>query len=272
MDKDYIPGQEDDDDFEKILIKGEFDLALRKFITKVNTTNVNNRYPSLSMGDNGNIKYTHTKTPVEVCYQDTVIYTIRIYNEGEVDGYANEITDDVPEGLEFIVDNETNKQYRWKMLDENEQETTDVSKAKYLVTDYLSEDQETATGRNNLLKAFDRASGLTDTNPDYRDVQIAFKVTYRVTDPSEESRVLVNVAQISNDSDDDKDSVPHRDEVYNDEDHEDDIDYEQVKVKYFDLSLLKWVAQTKVTLDGKTTVTDTGHTAETSKNESTYLY
>ena len=30
---------------------------------------------------------------------------------------------------------------------------------------------------------------------------------------------------------------------------------------------MKWVSQTKVTLDGQTVVTDTGHTAETSKNE-----
>ena len=258
--KDYIPGQEDDDDFEKVFVKGEFDLALRKFITKVNTVNVNNRYPNLSMGEDGNIKYTHTKEPVEVCYQDTVIYTIRIYNEGEVDGYANEITDDVPEGLEFIVDNDTNKTYRWKMLDENEEETKDVSKAKYLVTDYLSEEQEKATGRTNKIKAYDAEKGITNDNPDYRDVQIAFKVTYQVTDPNEESRILVNVAQISADSDDDKDSKPNRDEKYDDKDHEDDIDYEQVKVKYFDLSLLKWVSQAIVVENGNTTVTETGHT------------
>ena len=260
INKPYIPGQEDDDDFEKIIVDGEFDLALRKFITKVNNVNINNRYPKLSIGEDGNIKYTHTKDPVEVCYQDIVIYTIRIYNEGEKDGYANEITDDVPEGLEFVVDNEINKEYRWVMLDENEEVTEDVTKAKYLVTDYLSETQETETGRNNLLKAFNKSEGITDTNPDYRDVQIAFKVTYQVTDVKEESRILVNVAQISKDSDDDIDSKPNRDEEYNDDDHEDDIDYEQVKVKYFDLSLLKWVSKAIVIENGETTVTETGHT------------
>jgi uncharacterized repeat protein (TIGR01451 family) len=257
---DYIPGQEDDDDFDKVLVEGDFDLALRKFITKVNNTSVNNRYPNLSIDEDGNIKYAHTKNPVEVAYQDTVIYTIRIYNEGEIAGYANEITDDVPEGLEFIVDNDINKTYRWKMLDENQEETTDVSKAKYLVTDYLSEEQEKATGRNNLLSAYNKEEGLTDSNPDYRDVQIAFKVTYKITSKDDDDRVLVNIAQISADSDDDVDSTPNRDEVYNDEDHEDDIDYEQVKVKYFDLSLLKWVSKTLVTENGKTTETETGHT------------
>ena len=256
----YVPGQEDDDDYEKVKVEGAFDLALRKFITKVNTTSVNNRYPVLSMSDSGNIKYTHPKDPVEVCTNDTVIYTIRIYNEGEIAGYANEITDDVPFGLEFITDNEINQQYRWKMLDGNGQETTDVSKAKYLVTDYLSEAQERETGRNNLIKAFDREAGLSESNPDYRDVQIAFKVTYQVKEVGEESRILVNVAQISEDSDDDIDSKPSRDEEYDDNYHEDDIDYDNVKVKYFDLSLLKWVTKAIVVENGKTTIIESGHT------------
>lgn len=34
---DYIPGQEDDDDFEKVIIK-KFDLALRKQIVSINHT------------------------------------------------------------------------------------------------------------------------------------------------------------------------------------------------------------------------------------------
>ncbi len=256
----YVPGQEDDDDYEKVKVEGAFDLALRKFITKVNTTEVNNRYPQLSISENGNIKYTHTKEPLEVCTGDTVIYTIRIYNEGEIAGYANEITDDVPFGLEYIADNEINKEYRWKTLDENGQETTDVTKAKYIVTDYLSEEQERETGRNNLIKEFNSEAGISETNPDYRDVQIAFKVTYQVKKVGEESRVLVNVAQISADSDDDKDSKPNRDEEYDENYHEDDIDYENVKVKYFDLSLLKWVTKAIVVENGQTRVIESGHT------------
>ena len=265
--KPYVPGQEDDDDFEKILVKPDYDLALRKFITRVGTTNINNRYPEVTFVD-GKLKYTHAKNPLDVVTGDVIIYTLRIYNEGEADGYANEITDDVPEGLEFLVDNETNIEYRWKMLDENQEETDDVTKAKYIITDYLSEEQAIETGRDNLIKAFDKEAGASETNPDYRDIKIAFKVTYTANTIQEAARIITNEAQISADSDDDIDSYPHRDEVYDyDEDNEDDIDFEKIKVKYFDLSLLKWVAQTKVTLNGKTTVTDTGHTAETSKNE-----
>ncbi len=265
----YYPGQEDDDDFEKVFVKPEFDLALRKFITKIGTTNVNNRYPEVSYED-GKLKYNHTKEPVGVATGDIVTYTIRVYNEGEAAGYANEITDDVPEGLEFLPENETNTTYRWIMLDENEEKTEDVTEAKYIITDYLSEDQEKETGRENIIKAFDKDAEISETNPDYKEVEIAFKVTYKATTIEETERTIVNTAQISKDSDDDIDSKPNRDEVYDHDDedeNEDDIDYDQVKVKYFDLSLLKWVGQTVVTLNGKTKTTDTGHTAETAKNE-----
>ena len=33
------------------------------------------------------------------------------------DGYAAEVSDDMPAGLEFLPDNETNKGYRWVMYD-----------------------------------------------------------------------------------------------------------------------------------------------------------
>ena len=108
----YVPGQEDDDDFEKVIIK-PFDLALRKFITGVNDKQVTNRIPEISYDkENNKITYNHTKDPVEVVTNDIVVYTIRVYNEGEVDGYASKISDDLPAGLEYLPENELNKEYR----------------------------------------------------------------------------------------------------------------------------------------------------------------
>ena len=117
----------------------------------------------------GKLQYDHTKKALDVVTGDIVTYTIRIYNEGEADGYANEITDDMPEGLEFLPENKTNVTYRWKMLDENQEETTDVKKAKYIITDYLSEEQEKATKRDNLIKAFNKEEKITDTNPNFKE-------------------------------------------------------------------------------------------------------
>ncbi len=260
-DIDSIPGNnkpgEDDIDEEHVKLI-YFDLALRKFITKVNNTDINNRIPVLSMGANGNIQYNHTKVPVEVEQKDIVTYTLRIYNEGKIEGYAKQVTDDIPQGLQYLPDNNINQQYRWKMLDQNGNETQDVNQAVKVVTDYLSKEQETVAGAN-LLKAFDKTLGITDKNPDYRDIKIVFKVI----EPTTSDRILTNTAEISEDTDkdgnpiDDIDSIPG-----NNKPGEDDIDVEHVKVKYFDLALKKWVSQTIVTIDGKQTITNTGHTGD----------
>jgi len=258
-DVDSKPGndnmEEDDIDVEHVKLV-YFDLALRKFITKVDNLHVNNRYPVLSMDKDGKIKYTHPKEPVEVENGNIVTYTIRVYNEGKIAGYASEITDDLPKGLLFLPENSLNKIYRWKMIDKDGKETDDVTKAVKITTDYLSKEQEKQEGEN-LIKAFNSALGISNNNPDYRDVKIEFKVT----EPETSDRILINTAEISKDTDkegdpvDDIDSIPD-----NDKDGEDDIDIEKVKVKYFDLALKKWVSQSIIIEDGKQTVTNTGHT------------
>ena len=48
INKNYVPGQQDDDDFEKLMIK-EFDLSLRKFITGVNDEEITNRKPYITL-------------------------------------------------------------------------------------------------------------------------------------------------------------------------------------------------------------------------------
>ena len=255
----YIPGQQDDDDFEKVIIKS-FDLALRKFITGVNTLPVNNRYPSLSYDNEaGKIVYTHTKEPVDVQSKDIVTYTIRVYNEGTTAGYAELVKDNIPDGLVFLPENSTNIEYEWKMykvLQINEGieyvEVEDPEEADVIITDYLSEEKETAD-RQNKIMAFNKDAELSDTNPYYRDVKVAF----RVTEPNTSDRIIINYAEIQNDSDDDIDSTPG--EWI---DKEDDQDIEKIKVRYFDLALKKWVTQAIVTENGKTNIYETGHTGE----------
>ena len=247
--------EEDDIDIEKIKVV-EFDLALRKFITAVNDTEITDRVPQVNIAEDGTISYLHTKEPVEVVNGNLVTYTLRIYNEGTMNGYAKEIKDDIPDGLEFVPDNSVNQEYRWKMLAEDgETEVTDVEDAKYVVTDYLSKEQETVEG-GNMIPAFDRE---TMTEPAYKDVKVVFKVV----EPNTSDRVLINTAEITDDSDEDGNDVVDKDSVPdNDNPEEDDIDIEKVKVKYFDLALKKWVTQAIVTQDGKATVTETGHTGD----------
>ena len=254
--KDYVPGQEDDDDFEKVTLV-KFDLSLRKFITAVNNTEITSRIPQVDVtpikdGSSTTAKYDHPKDPVLVSNGNIVTYTIRVFNEGEMDGYASEIKDDMPQGLKFLTDNKTNIEYRWKMLDKDGKETENLDEAVSIVTDYLSKEQEKTAGAN-LLKAFD------GEKLDYRDVKVAFEVT----EPNTSDRILINQAQISKDSDKDENDVTDQDSVPDKwNEGEDDQDIEKVKVQYFDLSLRKWVTQAIVTENGEDKIIESGHKAE----------
>ena len=281
----YIPGQQDDDDFEKIIVK-PFDLALRKFITQVEKETVNTRIPQVKYDkEKDQITYEHTKDPVDVVTGNTVVYTIRVFNEGARDGYASVISDDMPAGLEFLPENETNTEYRWKMyrkVKDGETYTSEnilvqdgityvvtakVEEAEIIATDYLSKEQGEArmqedkeiTENPALLKAFKPDEEISDTNPDYKDVKVAFKVV----EPNTSDKIIVNSAQIAKDTDkdgneiDDDDSIPGK---WNE--GEDDQDKEYIKLNYFDLALRKWVTQAIVIENGKETITQTGHTPD----------
>ena len=253
-DIDSTPGnnnkEEDDIDYEPVELT-YFDLSLRKFITKVNETEINNRVPEVDTSKLGTIDengkkittatYKHTKDPISLETGSTVIYTIRVYNEGTIDGYANEITDNIPEGLEYLPTDATNTEYKWTMLDETGNITQDVSKAKKITTNYLSEKND----KTQIINKYDSATKTLS----YKDVKVAFKVVAT----KQSDGLIVNTAEISKASDEDIDSTPG-----NNEKTEDDIDNEYVKVESFDLSLKKWVTATKVTYDGKTKVTKTG--------------
>ena len=231
-----------------------FDLALRKFITKVNSEEITTRKPNPTIDENGDLKYEHDKTPVYVANSDLVTYTIRVYNEGTVLGYVMEIADDIPDGLVFLPEHETNKQYNWKMYDANGEETTELTEAVEIKTKYLE---------NTLLNTYDATKPISETNPYYADVKVIFQVIEE--NITQEDRIIVNQAQIAKDRAideegneidiEDEDSIPGK---WNE--GEDDQDIEKIYVKKFDLALLKWVTKTIVTVDGKTTTTETGFT------------
>ena len=290
------PPRDDDQDIEKIIITKEvkeFDLSLRKFITKVNDKELaESREPQvdcskLASGETTTATYTHPKeeSPVLVNPKDIVEYTIRVYNEGEMDGYANLVMDDIPEGVQMIVPdytpdgaaNNINAEYKWVMYrkvadgeDVNGKETItyddktyvvvdDPAEAEVIVTDYLSIDN----GKNeNLLKAFNPEVGkMTEEN--YRDIKVQFVVKDLVDKKKEAGKLIINHAQITDDCDNNGKSVIDRDSTPNlweETPRNDDQDYDVLKVGYFDLALYKWVSTAIVTVDGKTTEYASNHT------------
>lgn len=85
----YYVGQEDDDDFEKVVIKGaNFDLALRKFISSIKRNGEeildedrSPKYDVSTLTTTTTASYTHPKDAVTVKTGDIVTYTLRVYNE-----------------------------------------------------------------------------------------------------------------------------------------------------------------------------------------------
>ncbi len=240
VDPNNYPGadeKQDDHDYELLTLK-KFDLALQKFITKLNDKEITDRVPKVSYQD-GKMTYEHPQTALEVNNGDNVTYTIRVYNEGEVDGYAAEIGDDIPNGLVFDEKNETNKKYGWVMYDANGNTTTDSSKAVEIKTDYLSKAKAEARKENALLNAFDTEKG----NLSYLDVQAVFKVNAKSSNDT-----IINTAEITKDTDADGNEIEDIDSTPNNKkEGEDDIDKERVHVGYFDLALQKDLVKAVVT-------------------------
>ncbi|MCL2383297.1 MAG: hypothetical protein FWC79_03955 [Oscillospiraceae bacterium] len=169
-----------------------FNLALRTFIGHVETNGVVtnlNRAPIVSMPDDfeGELIYTFpinkSANPVQMTAGSIIIQTIRVFNEGTIAGYVNEIVNDIPAGLEFLPSHSTNLNYEWIMIDSSGQVTTDASEAVEIRTRHLED---------NRIEAFDPDLGVELGNPDYRDIQVAFKVT----DEGGTGRIIVSRSEI----------------------------------------------------------------------------
>ena len=272
----YYKGQQDDDDFEKLVLMPEsFDLKLIKRIVAVNGESVPERIESVdvsdlnTIGEDGKLittgEYILNKEPVTVQKGDIVTYTFRIYNEGTLDGYAQEITEDIPEGLEFIwsektgqelADDETltdaekeaiefNQNYLWGnfVYDENHEKIIQIS------TDYLSKENETTVG-GNLIPAFGENDGTkTEEDIHYKEVSVMLRV---VSDDTS-GTVIRNEAAITEDCDENGDPVDDRDSDTEDwVKYEDDEDYDNITLQAFDLALRKFI----VAVSSDTTIDD----------------
>ena len=194
---------------------------------------------------------------------DIVTFTIRVYNEGDISGYAEEITDYIPEGLGFLehyngnsgwTKVEGNSKVKLNTIRNAEKNVTlsdfsevsnlnDVDvvlgKAKY-TTNALS-----SSNTSNLIKAFDGRSDLK-----YKDVQITCVVV------TEDSKELKNISAITKEKNEKKEDVNTDRKVGEDSSPNDDIDPDsygtgkeddddydvlQTQKKNFDLALQKFI-------------------------------
>ena len=263
---DYIPGQEDDDDFEKVIIK-KFDLALRKQIVSINHTYAeketayNDRYAKLDTDKkqtNTIYDYYDVESNIPtVVENDVVKYSIRVYNEGKIDGTATWVTDILPSGLEYLKDNEVNKKYGWKAFKESSADNENavkIGEKYYEEVDFDS--KEITLYATDYLKDTTIKAYTGEGEASYGEVFMATRVKAKKEVAEGTEYKLRNIAEIGDDNGDDEDSVPGDGSEWKDQD---DVDIEDLKLVEFDLALRKWVTQAIVIENGKQTVTETGH-------------
>ena len=180
---------------------------------------------------------------------------LRVYNEGDIDGYASEIKDHLPPYLEF-VEGDFNKQYGWQISEDGRTVTT-----RHLEDSIITKTKTDENGKIVLS---------------YKEVPIMCKVS----ENPKTSENITNIADITEYLDEnkkpttDRDSGPDNVKLPEDKDlpsykedekgsyvpgQQDDDDFEKVIVKIFDLALRKWVTQAIVIENGGQTVTQTGH-------------
>ena len=195
----------------------EYDLALRKFITSINgKAPEESREPSIADTEvtalKNDTKTTadkrHTKKVLEVTTGARVVYTIRIYNEGKVNGKATQITDYLPEGLKLAENSNINTTYKWTESSDNENNGKEVS------TDYLKDTTIPALSEKSKEVA-------------YKDVKIECIVT------ATSKMDLKNIAEITADDGDDRDSKPNNvnRRNYGTTRQQDDDDFELLRLK-----------------------------------------
>jgi len=232
-------------------VEPEFALRLRQFISEIYTDGTTvapaNREPVVALR-NGILRYDHDKTPILVGNGSTVIHTVRVFNEGDIAGFAGKIVGDLPEGVEFLPNHAINQRYEWVMYDANGNTTTDLASAVEVRTRFLSYEQNGQNGRNNLINSFDSDQPIGQMNPHFRDIQIAFRVSEtNLENPL--NRVIRSFMEVTLNQNEDGERVQGRPAAH----YYQDVEY--IEIKYFDLELTKWVSGTTVTIDGRTTTT-----------------
>ena len=143
----------------QIIITGQdiklVDLKLiqREYISEINGTEPTNKREPIITNTENKLEYKHTKYPVEVQNGDTITYKIRVYNEGENEGYAKEIVQYIGQGLEFDVNNANNIKYKWTVSEDG----------RKITTTYLE---------NTAIPAY-----TNNENPSYEEIEFICKVT-----------------------------------------------------------------------------------------------
>ena len=128
------------------------DITVKKFVDSINDVKQNKEVKA-KVNEEGQIVYTNDDIKTNVNLKDIVVFTIRMFNTGNQPMVGKTVTDIIPEGLEFIEDNQTNIDFGWQV--ENGVATTNYIEGQ-------------------TIEGFKKEN---NAEPNYVDVQIVCKVT-----------------------------------------------------------------------------------------------
>ena len=212
----------------------KYDLAVKKFITNINGTEITNRAPEVTVGEDGKITYKTNDTIEKTANKQNITYTIRMYNESEIRAKGKRVIEYIPDGLVFVPENEINTMYGWEMyrISENGNliKTNNIEEAKVVATDYLDGKE---IGAINVAEK--QINSL--------DVKVVF-----VVDESKltsKDRIIENKVKIT----------PNK----NDDNTDNDETTEKAYVQFFDLSIEKYIEKVTVNTNGNETTEEVGY-------------
>ena len=290
----YYKGEQDDDDFEKLVILPQvFDLKLIQYVDKINKKDLGERLikvdtSKLNTTDATGEKittaeYEMEKNPVSAKSLDFVKYTFRVYNEGDYDGYVEEISSNIPEGLEALMIGKDSSNniiiYSWDgILLKDVTEEIKATDMYDIVIDtnsiwgYNANNSiiKTTNLKGELIKAFGNKDyedyADKENKIDYKETSVIFRVKEEIT--SSEKTIVVESAITSEkavnqngeevidlegnkikdrDSDCDQWKREYSGAVYNKDQwkiyKEDDEDYDNIVVQEFDFKVSQSVAE-----------------------------
>lgn len=225
----------------------DFDLSVKKFVSKIDDKETLEREPSVEIVEEEKdgvktkeIKYTQDNDMEKVANEQKLEYTVRVYNESKNDGVGQRIVELVPDGLVYLQENETNKEFGWKTYKQDKDgdliETDVEEEITALATDYLTEKE---------IKGFNIEE---DELPNFEDVKIVFEV--KESKITSEDRIVENTVKINGGN-----KTTNGGEEINEENN---IATEKVYVKYFDLDVVKFIKEVTVTNDIKETTQQIG--------------
>ena len=154
------------------------DLSLRMFVSKVNQKELkytDGSYIREPVVDTETLKSASQNTANYLQPKNPVEFTIRIYNEGGIDTYANSVTVHLPPQLQFIIEDDLNISYGW-LID------TSLRKASTSFLEKPIIDEE-----DKIIKGFD------GNKIDYKELKIKCKVTSF----GQTGEILTTIAEIT---------------------------------------------------------------------------